>query len=237
MSAENAISSLMSHACSAVRSWMEEHPRAPLIRKMRIIIDHDVAVTIPGEPEGLHSGFLAEKIGLPKSHDQLGALADDLRAGLPAGAFPFEIDFRTDMRVGNGRAYVEPEFIVLSAAGIVMESTTSWRHPFERLEDRLNMLNDLAPETMDKTAWFVVRIADENEPKPAPVTIHASSEMAARLKGMMVADPSSAHKIMSGQGVKLNEYDIARLERLYVAPAGRPLIRMARDFEPVPEPG
>jgi len=237
MTAENAISSLMSHACSAVRSWMNEHPNAPLIRKMRIVVDQDVAITIPGDPEGLHRGFFAEKNSLAKSQERLSVLGADLRADLPAGAFPFQIDFGTNMRVGNGRVYVDPEFVVLSAAGVIMESTTGWRHPFERFEDQLSLLNNLAPETMDKTSWFVVRTVAENEPKPAPVTIYASSELAARFKAMMATDPSAAQKVMSGQPHSLHEYDLARLARLHVAPAGRPLIDMALDFEPVPEPG
>ncbi|MBW3243457.1 hypothetical protein KUV57_12355 [Epibacterium sp. DP7N7-1] len=237
MTAENTISSLMSHACSAVCGWMEEYPRAPLIRKLRIIVDQDVTIAIPGDPEGLHRGFFDEKIGMAKSQERLAALAKELREALPAGAFPFQIDFGANLRVGNGRAYVDPEFVKLSAAGVNMESTTGWRHPFQRFEDKLSLLNDLAPETMEKTEWFVVRTVDENEPKPGPVKIHASSDMAARFKAMMVANPSAAHKVMIGQPHSLHECDLALLGRFHVAPAGRPLIDMARDLEPVPEPG
>lgn len=209
---------------------------APLIRKMRIIIDKDVEISIPGAPKGLHEEFLTKQLGSIKSKERLATLAEDLREALPPGAFPFAIGFETDMRVGNDRTFVDPEYVTLAAAGIVMESTTSWRHPFQRFEGRLRMLDELAPETLDKTPWFLVRIPEAQEPQPAPMMIHASNETAARLKGMMAMAPTTAEKIMSGRGYALNEYDVARLSALHVSPAGAPLIDMVRDFDPAPEP-
>lgn len=72
MTAENIIHGLLSHGCSAVRAWMEEHPMAPLIRKMRIIIDKDVEISIPGAPKGLHEEFLTKQLGSIKSKERLG---------------------------------------------------------------------------------------------------------------------------------------------------------------------
>lgn len=237
MNAESAISRFIHIACAAVRGWRRDHPRAPLIRQMRIRIDHDVVIAIPNDPPCLHEDFYAEQFGRPKAREALSVTADALRSALPAGAFPFVIEFEVDLRGMGEQATARPEFVKLSAAGVDLECVADWRGPLERFEEKLERLAELAPETMEKTPWYVVRNVPENERKPAPRTVHASTELAARLKGLLVEAPGAARKIMAGQGASLHEHDVACLEQLHVSPAGTPLIEMARMFEASPEPG
>lgn len=230
MPAEAAIQKLIHLAAAGVQAWARKHPMAPTIRSLRLIVDRDVTICMPGD-EGLrHAEFLDEHLGSSRVRPSFEAAGEALRRALPAGAFPFQIDIEIELTLGDGRTLARAEAVSLSAAGVKLYWGATWDRHIHDYADRLWALSKLAAETMDKSVWFSVREPAGEDDLASATRIFASTEAAAQLKAIWAEDPMAAKRIIAGQGFALHQHQLQRLARIRVCPAGPSLTDMVRAF-------